>query len=203
MSTNILSLLDWSKAKKDWCAGNVASAFNCKPLGNAFEWMKYIDSTVPQIGFVAVFNKGNKALTSNPNGLEWGHVGVVTAMNKDETIQVYDGPGCYDFKINYKQADGFISIKKMEALGAKIGQKEVVLEKVEKIGFYEKVFNQNFPAGSTIFKDLAGAKQKFQDTLGDGDIAYFVAIGLERIKTPEKNAEKIYPEGSLAPVTFR
>jgi hypothetical protein len=58
----------------------------------------------------------------------------------------------------------------MIALGGRI-----VIPK-EEDGFYENIFNTAFPNGSTIYADLNTAESKL------GDVAYFIAIGLERLK---------------------
>ena len=151
----ILDVLDWSNSAKDMCAGNVRAAFKVPfGLGNAYEFVKYIDSKKPYIWYVAVFDRNSPAMKWP--GKQWGHVGVVTEINGN-TITVFDGPNAYTLKFQISDATGFISPEKMIALGGRI-----VIPK-EEDGFYENIFNTSFPNGSTIYADLNTAESKLGD----------------------------------------
>lgn len=164
---NILNKLDWSDSKKDECAGNVRKAFWInKTLWNAYEWVKYIDTKTPEVWLVAVIDRW-VYWNSSDNWNKYWHVAVITDIDSAAgKIRLFDGPNAYHFWTNIKNISWYITLKKMNELGSPI---------TNNVWFYEEIFKREIKK-SSFFNDLETAKSKL------GDVAYFVAIWLERTK---------------------
>ena len=181
-----LKLLDFSKAKKNWCAANVALAFWTKALWNAYDWVKYIDKKLPDVWDVVVVDRYNIKLYPKKDAwYNYWHVAVITAIEWD---YITTSDWYYTkYRFNKNNAAWFISPEKMIKLGAKniklsdityVTQED--LNNIAKKWYYEEIFNKEFGWKSSIYKNMSLAKKSFWD------IAYFLAIWLERINKNNK-----------------
>lgn len=193
---NILAKLNWTSAKKYWCALNVATAFGITCPWNANDYLKLSDHKDPYIWDVIVMDKWNKYFPKTaPWTQDWynyWHVAVIKTVKKNTsnnsyTLFITDWPNSFNFPIDSKYIDWYISPQKMIELGAKnislsdldINiQEELKNSTLDKsMGYYEAIFKKEYPNGSTIYKDMEDSEKRLWD------IAYFTAIWIERLKT--------------------
>ncbi len=196
MSKFDLNTLNWSVNAKNQCAKNIRTAFWITTgLWDAWEWVKYCDSKTPEIWMVAVMWKDSQWL--NEEWKKYGHVAVVTDIDVvGKKVRLFDGPNAFHFWTPMVNISGYITPEKMIQLWSTIKlintnpTKPMINTIINNmtpnvnsgstnstnsgIGYYEEIFNRQYPNGWTIYKDVKSAADKFWD------IAYFVAIWLER-----------------------
>jgi len=136
-------------------------------------WFKNCDKfDTPEVWDVIVMKQKNKYFKASKAWTQdwywYWHVAVVSKVNWN-ILTITDWPTSFIFNIDKKFIDWYITPKKMIQLWSKIKIEE------KKLWKYEEIFKNNF-GESTIYKDLDSAKEIFWD------IAYFIAIWLERIK---------------------
>ena len=186
MSKFDLNTLNWSVNAKNQCAKNIRTAFWIQTwLWDAWEWVKYCDSKLPEVWMVAVMWKDSKWL--NEEGKKYWHVAVITDIDTvGNKVRLFDGPNAFHFWTPMVNISGYITPEKMIQLWSTIklintNPKIPMINTNQntgntwtKIGYYEEIFNRQYPNGWTIYKDVKAAANIFWD------VAYFIAIWLER-----------------------
>lgn len=191
MSKFDLNTLNWAINAKNQCAKNIRTAFWISNwLWDAWEWVKYCDSKTPEVWSVAVMGKDSQWL--NEAWKQYWHVAVITDIDTiGKKVRLFDGPNAFHFWTPMVNISGYITPEKMIKLWSTIKLNKPMINTIinnmtpnqntgstaAKIGYYEEIFNRQYPNGWTIYKDVKSAANIFWD------VAYFIAIWLERAST--------------------
>lgn len=188
-----LSKLDfWNKTiAKNWCLANTKKIFW---MLNVFLWWSAAEAIIYsdkkdfktfRVWDVLIIWKNSPVFSNSPAWKTYWHIWVIISIDENNVI-MNDWQLAYpNLKINIqkllKWTYWVISPSKMIDLGATKIKKEDLYSNIiiNMINNYKEIFKKEFPNGSSIFKDLDSASK---DLTTPEQIAYFIAIWLERLK---------------------
>lgn len=113
-----ISSLDWSWAKKNYCARNVKEVLWLSTSWNAYEYTKYVDTKEPQVWSIAVIDRHTSDFqTKWTMWYKYWHLSIVISINQDNnTIETTDW--IYTLTISQDTIFWYISESKLVELWA-------------------------------------------------------------------------------------
>lgn len=113
--------LDWSKAKKNYCARNVVTTLGLKSYGNAYQFMPLIDKiTNPEVWDVIVIDRYHPKFQAKGSiWYKYWHIAIIISIDREKAIMTtYDW--YYKIDLTEDKISGYVSYNKLIELWAKL-----------------------------------------------------------------------------------